>query len=227
MLSLFMSFICLMIFMSDILVLWDKPLLWDRLFQEYGMFSSSALPDALLSSYLPPTKLILIPAGFMSDVYTAAAASFAKEKVVGKLIRFVENGGSLLVFSPKINEPVSFSWLNLPITFVPQNAVLKKKTHLLDQDSFFCDGWFQNMDESCAISEFDESCAIAKSDESCAIAKSDEIYTITESDDKGRPIHLEIQKEGEEKGKIILSSIHEFLSKSYFLSLLNGPKVKI
>jgi len=196
-----MSFIYLMIFMSDILVLWNQSLLWDRLFQEYGMSSSSALPDALLSSYLPPTKLILIPAGFMSEAYTTAATSFTKEKITGKLIQFVENGGNLLVFSPKVNEPASFSWLNLPITFVPKNTVLRKKTHLLDQESFFCDGWFQNTDESC---------------------------TIMESDDKGHPIHLAIQKEkGTEKGKIILSSIHEFLSKSYFLSLLNGPKVKI
>ena len=199
--------------MPDILILWDKPLFWDRLFQEYGMFSSSARPEALLSSYLPPAKLILLPAGFMSDIYTAAAISFTKEKVADRLIQFVENGGSLLIFSPKINEPASFSWLNLPITFVPKSAVLKKKTHLLDQESFFCDGRFQNADESC---------------------------TIIESDDEGCPIHLVIQKEKDtkkgtekytekdtENGKIILSSIHEFLSKSYFLSLLNGPKVKI
>jgi hypothetical protein len=185
--------------MSDILVLWNKPLLWDRLFQEYGMSSSSALPDALLSSYLPPAKLILIPAGFMSEKYTTAAASFTKEKAAGKLIQFVENGGNLLIFSPKINEPASFSWLSLPITFVPESLFLEKKTFLLDRESFFCDGWFQNTGNC----------------------------TVIESDDEGRPIHLMIQKGNEKKGKIILSSIHEFLSKSYFLSLLNGPKVKI
>lgn len=193
--------------MSDILVLWNKPLLWDRLFQEYGMFSSSASPDALLSAHLPPAKLILIPAGFMSDMYTTAAASFTKEKIAEKLLLFVENGGSLLIFAPKINEPASFSWLSLPITFVPENVFLRKKTPLLDQESFFCDGWFQNTNENCVT---------------------------IESDDMGRPIHLMIQKEKNENeenknenGKIILSSLHEFLSKSYFLSLLNGPKVKI
>jgi hypothetical protein len=182
--------------MSDILVLWNKPLLWNRLFQEYGMSSSSALPDALFSPHLPPAKLILIPTGFMS-LYSADAASFTKEKTAGKLTSFVENGGTLLIFSPKINEPASFSWLNLPVAFVPENISLRKKTSLLDGESFSCDGWFQNLDENCAV---------------------------IESDDMNRPIHLSVQKG---KGKIILSSVHEFLSKSYFLSLLNGHKVKI
>jgi hypothetical protein len=186
--------------MPDILVLWNRPLLWNQLFSEYGMSSSSALPEALLTSHLPPAKLILLPAGFMSKKHQTAAASFTTEKVTGKLLQFVENGGNLLAHSPKINEPASFSWLNLPITFVPESMpVLRKNTLLLDQESFFCDGWFQNADDSCIIGE---------------------------SDDKGRPIHMEIHK-GKENGKIILSSIHEFLSKPYFLSLLNGPRVKI
>ena len=92
----------------------------------------------------------------------------------------------------------SFDRFGLEAEYVQTDVLIQRQSLLTgEQDSVYCDGYFQNVGEN---------------------------FKIIEKDDSGRPVHM-LMKKGD--GQIILSTVHEFLSKSYFYSLLDGPKVKL
>ncbi|MDV0446498.1 hypothetical protein MsAg5_03370 [Methanosarcinaceae archaeon Ag5] len=218
--------------MTEVIILWDKPILLENLFKEYEISCRIVIPDALSAPHIGTAKMILLPAGFSSEYADSGfKTKLFKEKCVNKLIAFAENGGKLLIFSPL--QDFDFSWLNLPIKYkredIMVSAVSKTQTDaeqnltakqnpiaepnpaaeqktdpicLINQDDFFCDGFFE-----------------IPAPENSKIQ-----ISIIETDHLNRPIHLSIPAG---KGEIILSSIHEFLSKEYFDSLLVHQNVKI
>ncbi|MDR0768224.1 MAG: hypothetical protein LBE57_07385 [Methanosarcinales archaeon] len=194
--------------MPDIIILWDSPLFFERMFEEYGISSIVAAPASLYSLHLPPAKLLVVPTGFTYPEHAAVSNALADQKIQKKIFDFVENGGVFLMFSPlkevstcrACKEPAvtSLERFGLEGEYVQTDIlILRSSTLTGDTDSVYCDGYFQNISNS---------------------------FSVIEKDDTGRAVHLEMSKG---KGRIILSSIHEFLSKTYFSSLLTGPKVKL
>ncbi|WNY26262.1 hypothetical protein [Methanolapillus ohkumae] len=221
--------------MTDVIILWDKPVYFERLFQEYGINTITAMPGSLNSPHLAPAKMILIPAGFLSE--KAISAGLNQKKVIDKLKNFVENGGTLLIFSPMADS--DFSWLSLPVRYkrediflsenslsesglseknpLEKNPLENKAADLLlnpDLDEYFCDGYFENLSEKSIFSDFESNEKVMDS----------ALISVLKTDCKNRPVHLRI---GQGKGQIILSTVHEFFSKKYFKSLLTNQKIKI
>ncbi|WNY25698.1 hypothetical protein [Methanolapillus millepedarum] len=184
------------------MILWNQSVFLENLFKEYKISCRTAMPDSLNTPHIGTAKMVLIPAGFLSEYADSDfKSSLFKEKTVKKLLAFVENGGKLLIFSPLKDS--DFSWLNcgFPIFYRKEDITVSKKTQLVNQDEFFCDGFFEIPGN---LTKFP--------------------LSVIETDNSNRPVHISISFG---KGEIILSSIHEFLSKEYFESVLAHPEVKI
>lgn len=194
--------------MPDAIILWDSPLFFENMFSEYGISSTVSAPASLNSPHLPPAKLLVVPTGFTYPEHAAVSNALADIKIQKKIFDFVENGGVFLMFSPlkeistcgecRISPVTDLNRFGIDAEYVQEDVLLRRSSPLTgDLDSVYCDGYFQNYDSD---------------------------FSAVEKDDGGRAVHL-VMNHG--KGKIILSSVHEFLSKTYFYSLLDGPKVKI
>ena len=194
--------------MTDAIILWNEPLFFEKMFQEYGISSMVSAPAAFNSPHLPPTKLLIVPSGFTFPEHAAVLNVLEKPSTQKRIFEFVEKGGIFLMFSPvqeictcDLNRsPTVFSFdrLGLEAEYVQTDVLIRRKSLLTgEQDSVYCDGWFQNIGKN---------------------------FEIVESDEKNQPVHISM-KNG--TGQIILSTVHEFLSKSYFYSLLDRPKVKL
>ncbi len=194
--------------MPDVIILWDSPLFFEHMFQEYGISSTVAAPASLNSPHMPPAKLLIVPAGFTYPEHAAVSGALADVKIQKKIFNFVENGGVFLMFSPlkevstcsACREPAvtSLARFGLEAEYVQTDVLLPRSSPLTGEtDSVYCDGYFRNIGGR---------------------------FSVIEEDGEGRPVHIAADLG---KGKIILSSVHEFLSKTYFSSLLTGPKVKL
>jgi len=192
--------------MSDVVILWNQPLFFETMFREYGISSTVAAPVSLHSPHLPPAKLIVVPAGFTFPENSVIGNALSESKTQKKIFEFAEKGGKVLIFSPlkevcscdsQKSVVSSLEKFGLNAEFVQTDVMIFKESPLTNhQDSIYCDGYFQNINEK---------------------------FEVIESDENGRPVHISMNYGA---GKIILSSVHEFLSKTYFCSLLEGPKVK-
>ena len=193
--------------MPDVIILWDTPLFFEKMFQEYGISSIVSSPAAFNSPHLPPAKLLIVPSGFTFPEHSSVSHILENQQVQRRLFDFVEKGGIFLMFSPLqeictcgLNNALavfSFNRFGIEAEYVQTDVMIQRKSLLTgEQDSIYCDGYFQNIGTD---------------------------FEIVEIDGNGHPIHLSM-KRGD--GRIILSTIHEFLSKSYFYSLLDGAKIK-
>lgn len=193
--------------MPDVLLLWDGPLFFEKMFQEYGISSIVAAPASLNAPHLPPAKMLVVPTGFTYPEHAAVSRALAAEQIQKKIFEFTEKGGVFLMFSP-LKEVSTCCSSALAVTsllpfglnaeYVQTDILIRRKSVLTGaSEPVYCDGYFQNIGRE---------------------------FAVIEKDDLGRPVHIKAEHG---RGQVILSSVHEFLSKTYFESLLSGPKVKL
>ncbi|MCL2550379.1 MAG: hypothetical protein FWE78_05590 [Methanimicrococcus sp.] len=194
--------------MPDAAILWDSPLFFENMFKEYGISAAIFSPASLTSPHLPPFQLLVVPTGFTYPEHAAVSSALENPKIQKKIFDFVENGGVFLMFSPlkelaacpacRVLPVTSLERFGLNAEYVQTDTMIHRTSFLTgDSDSVYCDGYFRNTGPE---------------------------FTVIEKDDNGHPVHIAANRG---KGQIILSSVHEFLSKAYFDSLLRGPKVKL
>ena len=101
--------------MNDVILLWDSPLIFEKLFVEYGLNCCRALSTSLGTSYLPTCKFLILPTGFANKKYTKIGIGLERGKQF--LEKFVKKGGILLIFSPLIPE-YKYEWLPFSLKYV-------------------------------------------------------------------------------------------------------------
>jgi len=187
------KFICgcfLSLFMSDVILLWDCPLLFEKLFIEYGLECSRVLSTSLGTPYLPACKILLLPTGFANTQYTKTGVGLERGK--RSFEKFVAKGGTLLVFSPLVPE-YDYEWLPFSLKYVmeenpctPQPVGEHEAQKLIENiiPPAGCDGYFSETDADVVL-----------------------------EDDKGRPIMV-VKEIGE--GMIVATTIHELPSAGFF-----------
>jgi len=186
----FISGSFLSIFMSDIILLWDSPLLFEKLFVEYGLECSRALSTSLGTPYLPACKVLVLPTGFANKQYTKTGVGLERGK--HSLEKFVAKGGTLLVFSPLVPE-YEYEWLPFSLKYVmEENPCIPKPVGEHDAQKLVknilppvgCDGYFAETDANVIL-----------------------------KDDRDRPIMV-IKEIGD--GMIVATTIHEFPAAEFF-----------
>ena len=100
--------------MTDIALIWDRRLLFEKLFVEYGFECQRLSPIQIGSPYSPKFKMAILPVGFGNSAYTTVAKTV--RSLATPLKRFVKKGGSLVAFSPYVDD-YDFTWLDLPYRF--------------------------------------------------------------------------------------------------------------
>jgi hypothetical protein len=187
------KFICgsfIFFVMSDVILLWDCPLLFEKLFVEYGLECSRALSTSLGTPYLPACKVLVLPTGFANKQYTKTGIGLERGK--HSLEKFVAKGGTLLVFSPLVPEYI-YEWLPFSLKYIMEenpctpHPVGKHDAQRLVENivpPVGCDGYFAETDANVVL-----------------------------KDDKGRPIMV-VKEIGE--GLIVATTIHELPAAGFF-----------
>lgn len=176
--------------MSDVILLWDCPLLFEKLFVEYGLECSRALSTSLGTPYLPACKILVLPTGFANKQYTKTGTGLQRGK--RSLEKFVAKGGTLLIFSPLVPE-YEYEWLPFFLKYVmEENPCTPQPVGEHDAQKLVenivppagCDGYFSETDADIVL-----------------------------KDDRGRPIMV-VKEIGE--GMIVATTIHELPAAGFF-----------
>lgn len=176
--------------MSDVILLWDCPLLFEKLFTEYGLECSRALSTSLGTPYLPACKVLVLPTGFADKQYTKTGVGLERGK--RSLENFVAKGGTLLVFSPLVPE-YEYEWLPFSLKYVKEeNPCTPQPVGEHDAQKLVkniippvgCDGYFTETDADIVL-----------------------------KDHKGRPIMVVKEIGG---GMVVATTIHELPAAEFF-----------
>lgn len=176
--------------MSDVILLWDCPLLFEKLFAEYGLECSRALSTSLGTPYLPACKILIFPTGFANKQYTKTGVGLERSK--HSLEKFVTKGGTLLIFSPLVPE-YEYEWLSFILKYkMEENPCTPHPIGEHDAQKLVkniipplgCDGYFTEADANVVL-----------------------------KDDKGRPIMV-VKEIGD--GIVVATTIHELPAAEFF-----------
>ena len=139
-------------YMTDVMLIWDTPLLFEKLFLDNDLKCQRILSHAVGTPFLPSCKCIIIPTGFANPEYTKIAAGIERN---GRAFeKFVKNGGILVVFGPMVPE-YHYDWLPVELMYVQElgsTLVQKVGEHgaqciITDADtSVECDGYYSKTD---------------------------------------------------------------------------------
>jgi hypothetical protein len=100
--------------MIDVALIWDRRILFEKLFLEYGVTCEWVSPVAVGTPYSPKYKVAIIPVGFGNPAYSSVAKVIRSLRT--PLKNFVTDGGIIIIFSPFIDN-YDFKWLDLPYDF--------------------------------------------------------------------------------------------------------------
>ena len=151
------------LYMTDVMLIWDTPLLFEKLFVDNDLKCQRILSHAVGTPFLPPCKCIIIPTGFANPDYTKIVAGIERN---GRAFeKFVKNGGILVVFGPMVSE-YHYDWLPINLTYVQEHgSILVQKVNGHGAQSIIsdvdintpieCDGYFSGTDADVLLNNSD------------------------------------------------------------------------
>jgi glutamine amidotransferase-like uncharacterized protein len=170
---------------------WATPQHFNRFIEECGISCELVTPHMLAAPFYRGTfNCLIIPTGFANPAYSNLLPALRASS--SRIRRFVENGGSLLVFGAAADKPDAYDWLPFTIRYThdshPRRIDLRTDSPTgtliddYDPSSIECDGTFPAHDGECA----------GRAGESDVIVEKN--YG---------------------KGKIVVTSIHEYPSRQF------------
>lgn len=132
-------------------LLWDDTIMFSRFLETCGLACEQVTPHLLAAPfYRGRFAALIIPMGFANPSYSRLLPALRASS--GRIRRFLEGGGRLLVFGPGIDRADSYDWMPFPMTYRHQrqkSALECAGSHWCstlfsgyDQDSIECDGFF-------------------------------------------------------------------------------------
>lgn len=176
-------------------LVWDQPLVFGRFLEECGVTSIPVTPHLLAAPFFRGQySVLIIPTGFANPAYSQLLPALRASS--GRIRRFVENGGTLVVYGAADPLPDRYNWLPFRVVYqygpgngriqIDQNNPLASIICDYDPDHIEYDGFFPSFE-------------------------GDRVGTI-----EGNVVLLE-QSLG--KGRIVVTSIHEYPSRSFIQGL--------
>jgi glutamine amidotransferase-like uncharacterized protein len=134
---------------------WNAPVHFNRYIEECGIACELVTPHMLAAPFFRPTfNCLIIPTGFANPAYSVLLPALRASSA--RIGRFVENGGSLLVFGAAADRPDAYDWLPFRVVYRhdchprPVEFVAGSKTRSLIEDydpaAIECDGSFPEHD---------------------------------------------------------------------------------
>lgn len=180
--------------MTDVMLLWETPLLFEKLFLEYSIKCQRVPAESIGTPFLPPCRCLVLPTGFANPTYTSTLKGVVRNK--NKIENFLKKGGALVTFGPMLPE-YDYDWLPFELKYVQEQGF----------------GTVQRMEAH------EDLCII---DKHVADVEYDGYFLETDAkvvlkDPKGRSLMV-VKDIG--KGKVIACSIHEFPSKDFLQTIV-------
>ena len=130
---------------------WATPQHFNRFIEDCGITCELVTPHMLAAPFYRPTlNCLIIPTGFANPAYSNLLPALRASS--NRIERFVENGGSLLVFGAAADKPDAYDWLPFRIVYchdchprcISVAADSKSRTIIDDYDpaAIECDGIF-------------------------------------------------------------------------------------
>lgn len=95
---------------------WATPLHFNRFIEDCGIGCELVTPHMLAAPFYRPTlNCLIVPTGFANPAYSNLLPALRAS--APRIRRFVENGGSLLVFGAAADKPDAYDWLPFRITY--------------------------------------------------------------------------------------------------------------
>ena len=180
--------------MKDVMLLWETPLLFEKLFIEYNLKCQRVSAESMGTPFLPPCRCIIVPTGFANPAYTSTLKGIVKNKQ--KISTFLNKGGTVVIFGPMVPEH-DYEWLPFGLKYVQEQGYGKVKR----------------------VEGYEDICVV---DKHAAEVEYDGYFLDTDArvvltDENNRPLMV-VKDVG--KGKVIACSIHEFPSKNFLQYIL-------
>jgi hypothetical protein len=180
---------------------WATKQHFNRYIEDSGIGCELITPHMLAAPFFRPTiSCLIIPTGFANPAYSNLLPALRASSP--RITRFVENGGNLLVFGAAMEKPDAYDWLPFPLQY----------THDHHPRSISCS---PSSEARLIIEDYDASCI--ECDGSFIAFEAECTGTCGDS-----AIMLE-KKVG--KGTIIVTSIHEFPSRSFLKAFCGSEPV--
>ncbi len=144
-------------YMTDVLLIWDVPILFEKLFAENDLKCQRILSHALGTPFLPPCKCIIIPTGFANPEYTKILPGIERNSKAFE--KFVENGGIVVGFGPMVPE-YHYDWIPMKLVYIQEHGLTHvQKCDEHDAQSIIqyagipieCDGYFAETDANADV----------------------------------------------------------------------------
>jgi len=170
---------------------WATPQHFNRFIEECGIGCELITPYMLAAPFFRPTlNCLIIPTGFANPAYSSLLPALRASSP--RIERFVENGGSLLVFGAAADKPDAYDWL-------PFNLVYRHDCH----------------PRSIAFATESDTRSILDDYDPVAI-ECDGIFPEYEADGVGTCESAAVIIEKHiGKGKIVVTSVHEYPSRRF------------
>jgi len=170
---------------------WATPQHFNRFIEECGIGCELITPHMLAAPFFRPTlNCLIIPTGFANPAYSGLLPALRASSP--RIERFVENGGSLLVFGAAADKPDAYDWL-------PFNLVYRHDCH----------------PRSIAFAAESDTRSILDDYDPVAI-ECDGIFPEHEADGVGTCESAAVIVEKQiGKGKIVVTSVHEYPSRRF------------
>ncbi len=95
---------------------WATPQHFNRYIEECGIGCEPVTPHMLAAPFFRPTlSCLIIPTGFGNPAYSNLLPALRAS--APRIRRFVENGGSLLVFGAAADKPDAYDWLPFSLVY--------------------------------------------------------------------------------------------------------------
>ena len=141
-------------------LVWDQPLVFCRFLEDCGLVATHVTPHLLASPFFRGQfSLLLIPTGFANPAYSCVLPALRASQ--GRVRRFVENGGTLLIYGGVDDRPGAYDWLPFPVTYqyapgsgrveTPSSHPAGSIIRDYDPDHIEYDGYFPSYDGEAVI----------------------------------------------------------------------------
>lgn len=136
-------------------LVWDQPLVFCRFLEECGVTSIPVTPHLLAAPFFRGQySVLIVPTGFANPAYSQVLPALKASS--GRIRRFVENGGTLVVYGAADPAPDRYGWLpfNVVYQYEPgNNRIELEPGHFLstiisdyDPDHIEYDGFFPSFE---------------------------------------------------------------------------------
>ena len=170
---------------------WGTPQHFNRYIGECGIPCELVTPQMLAAPfYRGEFTCLIVPTGFGNPQYSNLLPALRASS--GRIRRFVEDGGNLLVFGAATDRADTYDWLPFPLTY----------RHDCHPRAVTCS---PGSDAGCLVEDYDASCI--ECDGSFPSHGGDSAGTAEGSD--------VLVEKAVGKGRIVVTSVHEFPSRNF------------